>query len=189
VNFPHALIRPGRRALATAVTLAMAGAGLTALGPAAQAATPNAVTAGIGHTALRESFTVPAGKADFNATVDGVHVSVLRNGKVSPETTCTINVANPSIVDGGVEGSVGLGCTSEVYELVVGVALYYDSASGWVEESYTVNAATYTTFIDALTNTPAIAGDWEAVGVGDIYWSSPSSYSTVSEDSAVVYIP
>jgi hypothetical protein len=189
VKFPHPLTRPGRRTLATTTALAVAGLGLVVPATAAEAGTAPAASAAV-HTALSKTFTIPAGQGDYTATVDGVHFSVNRGGIATPDITCTVTADAPSLVDGGVEGIAGLGCTAEVYELVVGVAVAYDSASGWVEESSTVNSEYDTTFIDALTNyAPAIAGDWETVAVGDAYWTSPTVYSQVGPAySGVVYI-
>jgi hypothetical protein len=188
VRFLNATTRTGHRAVASAATLAMATVGLAALSPAAQAATPHATTA-VGHAALRESFTIPAGRANYTATVDGAHVAVLRNGKVSPEITCTITADLPYLLDGYVQGYAYVTCTGEVYEIVLEAALFYDAPSGWVEESdiYNYQFNTYNAF--ALTTAPVIAGYWQTAAVADVYWTTPSSGVQLGPaDSASYYI-
>lgn len=185
----HALVPPGRRALATMATMAVTGMGLAAMSPAAQAATPHAATTAAGRTALRESFTIPAGQADYTATVDGAHIMILRNSKVSPETTCTISVEYPYPSGGYVQGYAQVTCTGEVYEIVLEVALFYDASSGWIEENsvytYQFNTFDATAFIKA----PVLTGDWQTAAAADVYGtSSTSSVQLGPVDSAVEYI-
>ena len=172
---PHALAPSVRRTLTTTVALATAMTGLATLSPAAQAASasaPTATSSAPNAAALREGFTIPAGKGTYTATSHGVSFTVVRPGPNTPANYCILDVET-LLDDSNVEGYGSVSCEDAVYEAAIEVVLFY----GATEENYALATGTNTFFVYTRTFAPAQVGNWQTGEEADVFWTGPSSYT------------
>jgi hypothetical protein len=128
---------------------------------------------------LRESFTIPAGKGTYTATIRGVSFTAARNATAN---YCDID-SQTLLSEATVYGVASISCADEVYAAAVGAALYY----GTTEESYNTNAEYNTFFVTVNTTAPLQAGTWQTEALADVYWTSPSSYTQYGPSYSSAY--
>ncbi|MDI5966440.1 hypothetical protein [Streptantibioticus silvisoli] len=169
----------------TAAAAALAALGVAAA-PAAVAA-PAVPRHLAGHTS---TFTVPAGRRSVTDTAGGASVTVVPSSQTSPRTTITCNlvVANPTLSDDTVDGTVLVYgavlvyCDGTVARIQISLGLYLN---GSLVDSATRSVIDTDSSSWSLL-TPYQSGDWQTGGLTDITWATGGTGSIPENYSAVV---